>query len=76
MKVLKIKIKFRNPLRFNYRLTLYTFSSLVWIYDSFYHDINGVMIKRIPYWIEEYITPMGLAHWIMQDGSRQNNQGI
>jgi ubiquinol-cytochrome c reductase cytochrome b subunit len=62
--------------RFNYRLTLYTFSSLVWIYDSFYHDINGVMVKRIPYWIEEYITPMGLAHWIMQDGSRQNNQGI
>ena len=62
--------------RFNYRLTLYTFSSLVWIYDSFYHDINGVMVKRIPYWIEEYKTPMGLAHWIMQNGSRQNNQGI
>ena len=62
--------------RFNYRLTLYTFSSLVWIYDSFYHEINGVMVKRIPYWIEEYITPIGLAHWIMQDGSRKNNQGI
>lgn len=24
----------------------------------------------------EFITPMGLAHWIMQDGSRQINQGI
>ena len=63
-------------LRFNYKLTLYTFSSLIWIYDSFYINIKGKNIKRIPHWIEEYITPIGLAHWIMQDGSRQNKQGI
>jgi len=64
------------PLRFNYRLTLYTFSSLIWIYNSFYINIDGKNIKRIPDWIEEYITPIGLAHWIMQEGSRQNKQGI
>jgi ubiquinol-cytochrome c reductase cytochrome b subunit len=64
------------PTRFNYRLTLYTFSSLIWIYSSFYTNIDGKNIKRIPDWIEEYITPIGLAHWIMQDGSRQNKQGI
>ena len=64
------------PFRFNYRLTLYTFSSLIWIYNSFYININGKNIKRVPKWIEEYITPLGLAHWIMQDGSRQNKQGI
>jgi len=64
------------PSRFNYRLTLYTFSSLMWIYNSFYTNINGKIVKRIPEWIEEYITPIGLAHWIMQDGSRQNKQGI
>ena len=64
------------PLRFNYRLTLYTFSSLMWIYNSFYINIDGKNIKRIPDWIEEYITPIGLAYWIMQDGSRQNKQGI
>ena len=62
--------------RFNYRLTLYTFTSLLWIYDSFYKDINGKKIKVIPSWIGEYITPVGLAHWIMQDGSRQAKQGI
>jgi len=62
--------------RFNYRLTLFTFSSLVWIYDSFYMEVKGKKLKRVPDWIEEYITPIGLAHWIMQDGSRQIKQGI
>lgn len=63
-------------LRFNYRLTLYTFSSLTWIYNSFYVNINGKNIKRVPHWIEEYIRPIELAHWIMQDGSRQIKQGV
>ncbi len=62
--------------RFNYRLTLFTFTSFTWIYDSFYKSVNGVNVKKVPYWIAEYITPLGLAHWIMQDGSRQVNQGI
>ena len=61
---------------FNYRLTLYTFSSLVWIYDSFYIKVKDKTIKRIPHWIEEYITPIGLAHWIMQDGSKVKGGGI
>jgi hypothetical protein len=62
--------------RYNYRLTLFTFSSLSWIYDSFYVKIDNVTIKKVLLWIEEYITPVGLAHWIMQDGSRQINQGL
>jgi ubiquinol-cytochrome c reductase cytochrome b subunit len=62
--------------RFNYRLTLFTFTNFLWIYNSFYHKVNGVTIKKVPIWIEEFITPIGLAHWIMQDGSRQKNQGI
>lgn len=62
--------------RFNYRLTIFSFTSLLWIYDSFYHEVNGVTTKRIPAWIGEFITPLGLAHWIMQDGSRQKGQGI
>lgn len=61
---------------FNYRLSLYTFTSLLWIYDSFYKDVDGIKIKVVPFWIAEYLTPLGLAHWIMQDGSRQLNQGI
>jgi ubiquinol-cytochrome c reductase cytochrome b subunit len=62
--------------RFNYRLTLFTFSSLIWIYDSFYIEENRKIIKKVPVWIDEFVTPIGLAHWIMQDGSRQSNQGI
>ena len=62
--------------RFNYRLSLFTFTSLFWIYDSFYKEINGIKKKVVPFWIEEYITPLGLAHWIMQDGYRQRKQGI
>lgn len=55
--------------RFNYRLTLYTFTSLLWIYNSFYKDVNGKKIKVIPSWIGEYITPIGLAHLVMLTGS-------
>ncbi len=62
--------------RYNYRLTTYSFTSLLWVYDSFYHEVNGSMAKKIPEWIGEFLTPTGLAHWIMQDGSRQKNQGI
>lgn len=61
---------------FNYRLTLFSFTSLLWIHDSFYHEVNGTTIKVVPIWISEYLTPIGLAHWIMQNGSRQRKQGI
>lgn len=66
----------KSVTRFNYRLTLFTFTSLHWIYEGFYRKVNGVTVKRVPEWIGEYITPIGLAHWIMQDGSRQQGQGI
>ena len=61
---------------FNYRLTLFSFTSLLWIHNSFYKKVNGVKIKVVPNWIAEYLTPVGLAHWIMQDGSRQIKQGV
>lgn len=61
---------------FNYRLTLFSFTSLMWIHESFYHTVNGKTVKRVPMWIEQFITPLGLAEWISQDGSRQKGQGI
>ena len=70
------KRKDKSVTRYNYRLTLFTFTSLHWIYEGFYHKVNNVTVKKIPIWIGEYITPIGLAHWIMQDGSRQKGQGI
>lgn len=62
--------------RFNYRLTLFTYTNFHWIYKGFYSQVNGITVKKVPEWICEYITPLGLAHWIMQDGSRQRGQGI
>jgi hypothetical protein len=62
--------------RFNYRLTFLTFTNLLWIYDSFYTSVDGLRLKCVPFWIEEYLTPLGLAHWIMQDGSRPHGQGL
>jgi len=54
----------KTDTRFNYRLTLFTFTSLAWIYDSFYKSKNeqGVKKKVVPSWISDYITPIGLAH--------------
>lgn len=62
--------------QFNYKLTLFTFSSFSWIYDSFYKTVNGKTVKKVPFYIADYLTPLGLAHWIMQDGSFQKGQGI
>ena len=62
--------------RFNYRLSLFTFTSFIWIYDSFYKTVKGKTIKCVPFYIGDYLTPIGLAHVIMQDGSYQKDQGI
>ena len=62
--------------RFNYRLSLFTFTNFIWIYDSYYKTVNGENIKCIPFFIGDYLTPIGLAHWICQDGSHQKGQGI
>ena len=55
--------------RFNYKLTLFTFTNLIWIYDSFYKTVNGINKKSIPFFIADYLSPIGLAHLVMQIGS-------
>lgn len=66
--------------RFNYRLTLFSFTSFNWIYESYYTNVKSPSasynLKKVPLFISEYLTPKGLAHWIMQDGSRQKGQGV
>lgn len=62
--------------QFNYRVVTYTYTSLNFIYDSFYKTIDGKLVKVVPPFIGEYLTPFGLALWIMDDGSRQKGQGI
>lgn len=62
--------------RFNYKLTLFTFSNFNWIYESFYKTKNGKTVKIVPFFIADYLTPLGLANWVMQDASYQKGQGI
>jgi ubiquinol-cytochrome c reductase cytochrome b subunit len=42
----------------------YTLPAFNWIYFLFY--VNGV--KRVPACIDDYLTPLALAVWIMDDG--------
>jgi len=64
--------------RFNFRLTLFTYSNLVWIHEGFYvnEKSTGKSFKKVPKWVRDYITPLGLAHWIMLDGSSPKGQGV
>lgn len=55
-----------KPKRYIYRFRTYTFSSFNWIYSAFYEAPLGR--KSIPPFIAEYLTPLSLAIWIMDDG--------
>ena len=55
---------------FSYRVSSYTFSSLNWLHSMFYSfdKLENKYIKIIPLNIEEYLTPLALAIWFMDDG--------
>ena len=68
-------------LRFNYRLTLFTFSSFFWIYEAFYsknlnHSLNGyhpappakpgTLVKKVPFWIDEFLSPAQRADSLIE----------
>ncbi len=48
---------------------MYSFTSLIWLYNLFY---NHKKIKIVPNNIAEYLTPLALAIWIMDDGTWKN----
>ena len=62
----------KTVVRQNWRLTTFTYLSLLWIHEGFYPQGT----KIVPAWVTDYISPLGLAHWIMQDGSRQIGQSV
>lgn len=64
-KRLGIKGKIRKIIKFS----TWTYTSFNWIYDLWYKN----NIKRVPDCIGEYLTPLALAIWIMDDGSKVNN---
>jgi LAGLIDADG DNA endonuclease family/Cytochrome C oxidase subunit II, transmembrane domain len=62
-----IKIK-EGKIYYGYEFNTFTFRSFSWIHDMFYK--NGR--KVIPTNIYEYLTPLALAVWIMDDGGWTN----
>ena len=55
----------RNVVRFK----TWTYSSFNWIYELWYKN----NIKVVPFNIGDYLTPLALAIWIMDDGSKSGS---
>jgi hypothetical protein len=67
-----------GKLNYYCRFRTFTYSSFNWIYDDFYPltSLGEKGKKVIPTWIEEYLSPMALAIWIMDDGGWIKERGI
>uniref|UniRef100_UPI0022388A06 LAGLIDADG endonuclease n=1 Tax=Amoeboaphelidium protococcarum TaxID=1243177 RepID=UPI0022388A06 len=60
---------------YHYRVNSYTFNSLTWIHDIFYKWDSDLKkyVKIVPNNIKDFITPLILAIWFMDDGSKINS---
>jgi Cytochrome c oxidase subunit III/LAGLIDADG DNA endonuclease family len=68
-----------GQLRYYYRFRTYTYSSFNWIYDEFYPKSNllGKGVRKIvPNSIVNYLSPLALAIWLMDDGCKYKNKGL
>lgn len=74
--VISSRLDAKGGIRYFYRFRTFTYSSFNWIYDSFYNVRQGYRRKIIPQYIEEYLTPLALAVWIMDDGCKFHNKGM
>jgi len=63
---LLIRTAKNGKVRFYYKIRTWTFSSFNWINEIFYPNGN---IKVVPYNLKEFLSPLALAVWIMDDGT-------
>lgn len=66
--IMKTLIGKDGKIYYYYRINTYSSASFNWIYEVFYP--KG--IKVVPKCIAEYLTPLALAVWIMDDGGIHN----
>ena len=66
------RLGINGELAYYCRFRTFTFSSFDWIYEGFY----GKGKKALPSWIEQYLSPIALAIWIMDDGTWIKDRGI
>lgn len=60
------RIGIGGKIRYIIRFHTFTYQSLNWIRETWYKD----GIKRVPENIKEYLSPLAIAIWIINDGSR------
>ena len=63
---LKKRIRKNGTVYYHYSINSFTFSSLNWVHDLWYIDGK----KIVPKTIGNYLNPLALAIWIMDDGSK------
>jgi len=61
-----------GQIRYFYRFRTYTYSSFNWIYEQFYPNKR----KVVPQIIDQYLSPLALAVWIMDDATLHKNKGL
>jgi len=62
-------IQIKEKVYYGYEFNTFTFSSFNWIHKMFYKNGKKIM----PLNIYEYLTPLALAVWIMDDGGWTNS---
>lgn len=66
------RLNHNKEIRYLYRFKTFTYSSFNPIYEGFYSTGR----KVIPPFIGDYLTPLALAVWIMDDGTKFKNKGL
>lgn len=67
------RISKKNVVTFQYRVNSFTFNSFNWLHEMFYKFENGKYVKIVPVNLSFFLTPLALAIWFMDDGSKFNN---
>ena len=65
--IITTKLGSKGKLKKVVKFSTWTYTSFNWIYDLWYNNNN---IKHIPKCIDQYLTPLALAIWIMADGAK------
>ena len=72
---LTTRLGFQGKLRTILRFKTFTYASFNWIRECFYTNESGINKKILPSCIEEYLSPLALAVWIMDDGGKVSPSG-
>jgi len=64
--VITTRLGSKGKLKKIVKFSTWTYTSFNWIYDLWYNN----EVKHVPKCIDQYLTPLALAIWIMDDGAK------